>query len=67
MNSKLAEIETLLGKGFDVEEIQSDGDSVEVVLTKGASTRVVALDRDDAADILFGLGESPRTEVSISR
>jgi hypothetical protein len=54
MNSKITEIEELLGKGFDVEEITSDAGCVEVILTRGASTRVVTLDREDAADILWG-------------
>jgi len=54
VNPKIREIENLLARGFDVEEITSDDGTVEVVLTKASSTRVVTLDRDDAWDILWG-------------
>lgn len=60
MNPKMEEIESLLGKGFDLEDIRSDSESVEVIMTRGASTRVVTIDIADAADILWG---RPSTEA----
>ncbi|MGQ0536505.1 MAG: hypothetical protein ACT4PT_10580 [Methanobacteriota archaeon] len=60
MHPKLAEIENLMSKGFDVADITSDNGVIEVLLRKGLTGKRVVIPASDAADILFD--RSPRAK-----
>lgn len=58
MNVKIRDIERLMAEGYDVEDVSSDEESIYVTLNGNTDgfpvRRVVELDHDDAAEILFG-------------
>jgi hypothetical protein len=59
MNGKVARVEELLARGWDVEDIVSDSGSIEVRLQRGPSRMSLVLDEQDAWDILYGQGLAP--------
>ncbi|HEV8361370.1 MAG TPA: hypothetical protein VGR28_13045 [Candidatus Thermoplasmatota archaeon] len=54
MNGKIARLQDLLAAGWDVEDIVSDVDQIDVLLARGAARMVVGLDRQDAWDVMYG-------------
>ena len=53
LHPKLAEIQGLMSKGFDVVDVTSDRGAIEVEMRKGLTEKRVVIGRSDAADILF--------------
>lgn len=54
MNRKLARLEALLANGWHVEDMTSDWGTIDVMLRRRAAETTVVLDRDDAAEVLYG-------------
>lgn len=61
MNGKLSRLQDLLADGWRVEDLTSDYGAIEVLLRRGAARTTLVLDRDDAAEILYGEAWLPAT------
>lgn len=66
MNGKVARIEDMLARGWDIEDIDSDRGAIEVLLKRGASRTTVVLDREDAREIVLGAPPRPSFDQRVA-